>query len=51
MTRAISKAVNRRRPRARYRVGFGAGLLVFFHTILPDRWWDAILWLGTKIRF
>ena len=51
VTRAISRAVNRRRPRARYRVGFGAGLLVFFHAILPARWWDAILWLGTKIRF
>ena len=51
VTRAVSKAVNRRRPRARYRVGFGAGTLVFFHAVLPTRWWDAILWLGTKIRF
>ncbi len=51
VTRAVSKAVNRRRPRARYRVGFGAGTLVFFHAVLPTRWWDAILWLGTRIRF
>ena len=51
VTRAVSKAVNRRRPRARYRVGFGAGTLVFFHSVLPTRWWDAILWLGTRIRF
>ena len=51
VTRAVSKAVNRRRPRARYRVGFGAGTLVFFHSVLPTRWWDTILWLGTRIRF
>ena len=51
VTRAISKAVNSRRPRARYRVGFGAGTLVFFHRLLPTRWWDAILRLGGKIKF
>ena len=51
VTRAISKAVNRRRPRARYRVGFGAGTLVFFHALLPTRWWDAILRKGGKIKF
>lgn len=51
VTRAISKAVNSRRPRARYRVGFGAGTLVFLHTILPARWWDALFRLGGKIKF
>ena len=51
VTRAISKAVNSRRPRARYRVGFGAGTLVFLHTILPPRWWDALFRLGGKIKF
>ena len=51
VTRAISKAVNSRRPRARYRVGFGAGTLVFFHSLLPTRWWDALLRLGGKLRF
>ena len=51
VTRAISKAVNSRRPRARYRVGFGAGILVFLHTILPARWWDALFRLGGKIKF
>ena len=51
VTRAISKAVNRRRPRTRYRVGFGAGILIFFHAILPDRWWDGVVRLGAKIRF
>jgi NAD(P)-dependent dehydrogenase (short-subunit alcohol dehydrogenase family) len=48
---AISRAVNSRRPRARYRVGFGAHTLVFLHAILPARWWDALFRLGGKIKF
>jgi NAD(P)-dependent dehydrogenase (short-subunit alcohol dehydrogenase family) len=51
VTRAISKAVNSRRPRARYRIGFGAGTLVFLHAILPAKWWDALFRLGGKIKF
>ena len=51
VTRAISKAVNSRHPRARYRVGFGAGTLLFLHAILPTRWWDALFRLGGKIKF
>ena len=51
VTRAISKAVNSRRPRARYRVGFGAGILLFLHAILPTRWWDALFRLGGKVKF
>ena len=51
VARAISKAVNSRRPRARYRVGFGAHTLVFLHTILPARWWDALFRHGGKIKF
>ena len=51
VTRAISKAVNSRHPRARYRVGFGAGTLVFLHALLPSRWWDALFRLGGKIKF
>ena len=51
VARAISRAVNSRRPRARYRIGFGAGTLVFLHTILPARWWDALFRLGGKIKF
>ena len=42
VTRAIVKAVTRRRPRLRYRVGAAACLLVFFYRILPHRWWDNI---------
>jgi NAD(P)-dependent dehydrogenase (short-subunit alcohol dehydrogenase family) len=51
VARAISRAVNSRRPRARYRVGFGAGTLVFLHTILPAHWWDALFRLGGKVKF
>ena len=51
VTRAISKAVNSRRPRARYRVGFGAGTLLFLHAFLPTRWWDALFRLGGKVKF
>ena len=51
VTRAISRAVNSRRPRARYRIGFGARTLVFLHTILPTRWWDAIMRKGGKLKF
>ena len=51
VARAISRAVNSRRPRARYRVGFGAGTLVFLHSILPTRWWDALFRLGGKVKF
>ena len=51
VARAISKAVNSRRPRARYRVGFGANTLVLLHTLLPARCWDALFRLGGKIKF
>ena len=51
VTRAISKAVNRKHPRARYRLGFGSGTLVFFHSLLPARWWDALMRKGGKIKF
>ena len=51
VTRAISRAVNRKRPKTRYRIGFGSGILVLSHAILPDRWWDALFRLGGKINF
>ena len=51
VTRAISKAINRKYPRARYRIGFGADTLVFFHSLLPTRWWDALVRKGGKIKF
>ena len=51
VTRAISKAVNSRRPRTRYRIGFGSDTLVFFHGLLPTRWWDALMRKAGKIDF
>lgn len=48
VTRAIIKAVERRRPKPRYRIGLGSGSIVFFHHILPDRWWDALMRLAAK---
>ena len=43
VAKAITRAVNARRPKVRYRLGAGSGLIVFFHAILPARWWDAIV--------
>ena len=52
VTRALLRAVKSRRPKVRYRIGTGAGSLVFFHWLLPSRWWDAInRKMGTKIGF
>ena len=43
VARAMSKAVNRRHPRARYRIGAFSGTIVFFHWLLPAKWWDAMM--------
>ncbi len=43
VTKAISKAVNARRPRVRYYAGRGARTLVFLHAVLPARWWDYLV--------
>ena len=42
VSRTIVRACNSRRPRTRYKTGLGARAIVFFHSLLPDRWWDAI---------
>ena len=41
--RAICKAVNSRCPRTRYRIGRLSGAIVFFHWLLPARWWDRFM--------
>ena len=41
--KAICRAVNARRPCARYRIGRMATAIVFFHWLLPARWWDSLL--------
>ena len=43
VTRAISRAVNRRHPRVCYRVGLYSSSGVFMHHIMPARWWDAMM--------
>lgn len=43
VTRAIVRAVTARRPRTRYRPGMGAISMLFWHAVLPTRWWDAIV--------
>ena len=46
--KAIVSAVNARRPCTRYRIGRMANAIVFFHWLLPTRWWDAFLRLMGK---
>ena len=43
VTKAMCKAVNSRRPKARYRIGAFSGTIVFFHWLLPTPWWDALM--------
>lgn len=50
VSKAISKAVNRRRPRVRYRVGMGSRAIVFFHALMPSRWWDGLSRLLGKVK-
>ncbi|MFC9659400.1 oxidoreductase [Nocardia sp. NPDC127606] len=47
--KAVTKAATVRRPRTRYRVGFGAGPLVFLSKILPDRAFDALIKRSTGV--
>ena len=50
VAKAITRAVNSRCPKVRYRLGAGSGLIVFFHTILPARWWDGIMRKVCKMK-
>ena len=50
ITRAILRAVNSRRPKARYRTGRFSHLGVFIHWILPARWWDALIRRFCRIK-
>ena len=43
VAKAISRAVNKRHPRTRYRTGRFSHVGVFFNAIMPDRWWDAMM--------
>lgn len=50
VARAIVKAVKAKRPRTRYLVGLGARSLIFFHSIIPTRWWDALMRSFSRIK-
>lgn len=43
IARAVSRAVNSRRSKTRYTVGFMAKSLVWLHTWLPTRWFDYLM--------
>ena len=43
VVRAILRACHARRPRTRYHPGAGARFLPFLHSVLPTRWWDALV--------
>ncbi len=49
--KAICRAVNARRPRTRYRIGRLSSTMVFFHWLLPTRWWDGIVRLMGKRKW
>lgn len=50
VAKAISRAANARRPRARYRTGMGSTTAIVMHTLLPTRCWDAVASiLGKKL--
>ena len=42
ISNAILRALEARRPKTRYLVGFGAKPSVFLHTVLPDRLFDKV---------
>ncbi|MBR1570071.1 MAG: SDR family NAD(P)-dependent oxidoreductase [Bacteroidales bacterium] len=43
VTRCIVKAACSRKPRTHYRPGAGASNIVFWHSVLPTRWWDSLM--------
>ena len=50
IAKAISRAVNSRRPRTRYCIGRFSTLGRIAHALLPARWWDALMRKGGKIK-
>lgn len=49
--KAICRAVNARRPRTRYRIGRLSTAIVFFHWLLPTRWWDGLMRMMGKRKW
>lgn len=51
ITRQVLRAVDSRHPKARYRKGRLSGSTVFFHWLLPARWWDAMMRRAARFSF
>jgi len=47
--RTIRKAVQARKPRTRYAVGYGAKPMILMHDVLPDRAFDAMMRRATGV--
>lgn len=50
ITRAILRAVDSRRPKARYRTGRASHTLVLLHNLLPTRCWDALMRRAVRLK-
>lgn len=50
ITKAISRAVNSRHPKARYSRGRFSIIGRIVHALLPAHWWDAMMRQGGKIK-
>lgn len=50
IAKAISRAVNSRHPKTRYCKGRFSSMGLFFHEVLPERWWDALMRRISKIQ-
>ena len=50
VAKAISRAVNSRRPRARYCTGRFSTFGRIVHSLMPVRWWDAMMRQGGRIK-
>ena len=50
ITKAISRAVNSRHPKARYSRGRFSISGRVMHALMPARWWDAMMRKGGKIK-
>lgn len=48
ISKAIVRAVHARCPRARYHAGFASRTALFLHTLLPAKWWDALMRKGGR---
>ena len=49
IAKTIAKAVQARRPKTRYAVGFAAKPMIFLHGVLPDRAFDAFMRRATGV--